>query len=271
MRRRNIQKILLLIVIFMLVFGANQPTKVRAQDHRSITITGAQLAHVLVKSGFTSPLSADPIQLILVNVADEQFTISIYVRRTVPHNLDFIWIKPSLDAGKITCTISKIVANDRIWTQRELTQPNPYFSNLNADTYCNMLLSPFIVGFGPGAVLKSLTLKHDMVFLELGGTLAPEAPIPAFVAECRVSSFSMRTNLRSGPGLEYPVLMVFDAWYYDKFHYHQPLVLDWQGDWLKIDNNGTVGWVWKHYAGGTRECVTSIYNRHDVWEVSDHP
>jgi hypothetical protein len=264
------RKILLFAIIITLFAMFFQPQNAHAEDHRRITITDIQLSNILRAAPFSQSLTADPVNYREIGVIDGRFMIYFRSRQAVrnaPDKFYYIWLKPELHDGRIGCTIDQIRVDGKLLTQKELMQSNPYLSDLNGDSYCNSLLNPFLVGFGPGAVINSISLPSHYFVIDLGGTLAPDAPSPVVVGGCKIYTVSwfFTLNLRSGPGLDYPVLTVIES--FDE----QSPVLDWRGDWLKINFKGTVGWVWKYYVYGTGACLPDYSNSSEAWLRSDAP
>jgi hypothetical protein len=168
------RKILLFAIIITLLAMFHQLPAAHAEDHRTITITGIQMSNVFRAAPFSQPFTTNVIKYREVGVVNGQFRIHINAQKTQqspPTEFYFIWLAPELKNGKISCTITQIQVEGEIFTQKELMQPNPYFSDLNGDIYCNSFLSPFLVGYGADVVIAAMTLKYHVLVLDLVGTL----------------------------------------------------------------------------------------------------
>ncbi|MCC7447418.1 MAG: SH3 domain-containing protein [Anaerolineae bacterium] len=261
------RRVMLFVAAIFFLCMFDHPPILRAEQQRTITITVAHLNYILRQLPLAFPLATDPVHDRFIDIFSGQFRVQITVIK--PNGAwawHYIWIRPQVDNGKITCTITQIMVGGTLFNQRQLQQPNPYISDLNADAYCHALLSPFLVGYGPGVVVKNITLQPRMAHLDLGGALLPDAPNPVVVGGCTVyAMWPAQLNFRRGPGTDYDVISLMPGWWLDK----PAPVLGWQGDWLKIDYRGTVGWVWKYYAIGSEECLPDYRNSSEAWLRSD--
>jgi len=259
---------LLCLAVALLITILQPPQPIHADHQHGPTITVDQLNAVFPRVPFSTPLTSEPIFDRRIDIVNGQFVIFIQVKNKAKTDLKFyyIWLKPQAVNGKVGCTITRIQVEGKLYTQRDLTQPNPYFANTNGDAYCNSFLSPFLVGYGSGAVVNNITLKYRMVMIDLGGTLFPDAPHPIIVAGCSIYGAWDTVNLRSGPGREYAVLTVIIG-----FNENAP-VMDWCGDWLKINYKGMIGWIWKYYAGWYEvTCIPNYHKSSPAWLRSDAP
>jgi hypothetical protein len=262
------RKILLFAIMITLLAMFHQPPTIRAEDHRTITITGVQMSNVFRAAPFSQPFTTEPIKYRELGVVKGQLMIFFTSQQPLRNAVErqyYIWLDPTLHDGKISCTIAQIRVDRKLYTRKDLIQPNPYFSDLNGDVYCNSFLPPFLVGYGPDTRITGMTLKPRMLILDLIGTLSPNAPNPIVVGGCRLIGPSHWLKLRTGPGREYSVIDVIKS--FD----NQALVLDWRGDWLKISYKGTVGWIGKYYARGTGSCIPDYSNSSEAWLRSDAP
>ena len=264
------RNVLLCLAVALLITIFQPPQTIHADHQHGPTITVDQLNAVFRRVPFTSPLTSELLRSQFINIINGQFRISLQVVNTHDPKYStykeyYMWLVPKVRDGKIACTISQIQVEGKLFTQRDLLQPNPYFANLDGTPYCDSFLSPFLVGYGPSAVVNSVTLKNRMVMIELGGTLLPNAPHPIIVAGCSIYASWFDLNLRSGPGREYAVLTVIR-----NFDVGAP-VLDWRGDWLKINYKGTIGWIWKYYAGQEVLCIPNYHKSSAAWLRSDAP
>jgi hypothetical protein len=257
-----------LFITLILLSMFRSPSEILASHQRNLVITETQLSKVFQQNPFSTTLTSEPIRMRTLGVMNGQFRIFLATQKTVSvQNFYYIWMQPQLSNGKITCTVIQIEVTGQVYTQHELLQPNPYFSSLNADNYCNGFLSPFLVGYGSGAVIEKLELKNHTVMIDLGGTVSSDAPPPLVMAGCTAHKgiWWGNLNVRSGPGLNYPIIAVIEDYSIDS------PVLDWNDNWLKINYEGTVGWVWKHFARGGRLCMSDYHRRYDAWERSNTP
>jgi hypothetical protein len=223
-------------------------------------------------------LSGVPLDL-HVSVLYGQFRIEYYIqpqtaKSPFKRSYDYIWITPILNNGQISCTITKIQIGAQIMTAAILKLPNIYLTSIDATPYCDLFLAPFLKGYGINAQIVSLKLQNNMVWLDIGGTIAPDAPPPVVVAQCTVYVstgiyHNTTINLRSGPSYDAPILRTLFSKNYEDV---SGKLISWQGDWVEINIEGQIGWVWKHYAWGGQECSADYFRPYyDAWQLSATP
>ena len=258
------------IVLMLCVLLGWQRHSVYAQQQKTIIITEAQINAVVSRLSDPNQLKiiradGDAIKPYVI-VGNGHFLIFYQLQKTKtarPQLYD-IWLTPRVAGGKISCAITKLQINDQILTAQELGQPNPFVTDLSADAYCNIFLQPFLAGYA-GAQVTEMTLKNNMAFLSLSGELSPDAPPPAVIAGCKVHNHTYdQLSVRSGPDLSYPRLTMFGP-------LDEATLLGWQGDWVKVNFEGTVGWVWKNWVSGGSICQAIMGRPDEVWVRSDHP
>lgn len=260
------------LIMFAMVASICVP--VQANDTKRVYITES---HIYSLIGHT--LQAEQLkilniegvpQMLAIGIDPGQFRVVYYLRKSATERTYItIWIAPRLENGQIFCSITQFQVNGQNFKGDALTKSNPYLHDLDATPYCNLFLTPFLRGYGSGSQVVSLKLQNNMVWLDIGGTIVPDAPPPVVVAQCKVLvgisfAFGGTINLRSAPSLDAPVLeTMFDG--------TEGRLLGWNAGWVKIDQDGQIGWLSKPYAHGGMECLADYFRVTDAWYRSDEP
>src|SRR5258708_2679733 len=183
-------KKLTVILIFMVcITGYISPT--HAAKSVTFIITQQQLDAIIEGLPNLGQLQAikniDGAPLNLgVGILPGRFAISFRTKKTATSRPDFYYIVllPTLQNGKINCTIDRIWLKDKWLTRDDLSKPNPYLTSTNGDAYCTMFLTPFLAGYGPGAMVTQTTLGYTDLTIADSCDLALGSPPLSSVSIC---------------------------------------------------------------------------------------
>lgn len=258
-----------LSVFFILLACFAQPVApTRAAKSLTVIITQAQLDAVIdslpnrARLQLIKNIDGTPQEL-LVAILPGRFAITFRIQQSRSSGPDYYYVVllPTLQNGKITCTVDRIWLKDKWLTRNDLGKPNPYIATTNADATCEMFLSPFLVGYGPGAMIARFSAGYADLTVEIGGNLLPGAPPPAVVAGCEVYWWHSIGYLHSTPDWNSPFLGTVSD---------EARVLAWKHFWLKVEtDSGTVGWVYPEWAIGDARCIGRAGNGNPIWVVLD--
>jgi hypothetical protein len=248
------------LATIVLIFSMQTVSPAYADHEHGPTITDAQISEVFRHMQFSWPLTPDPIKLRSVGIRNGQFRL--YVETEQPagrlRTVYQLWLKPDVSNGKIICTTTQLWIDTKV-----VKPPSAEFAGIEPNSYCNMFLSPFLVGYGQAAVVETIKLETGTIRIGLSGTLAPHPTHPITVGRCH-AYFPDGINIRSGPGLEYSIIQ--------KDHGEPASVLDWNDKWVNIEVNNTIGWVWKYFLIDlTVSCQPDYRNTIPAWLRSDAP
>jgi hypothetical protein len=261
------------LILFALAMSIGVP--VHANDTKRVYITESHIYSLInhtLRPEQLKILNIEGVpQDLAIGIDPGQFRVVYYLLKSATERTYItIWIAPRLDNGQISCSVTQFQVDDQNFKGDALTKPNPYLHDLNATPYCNLFLTPFLVGYGSSSQIVSLKLQNNMVWLDIGGTIAPDAPPPVVVAQCEVTveaSFYAggTVNLRSAPSLDAPIVeTMLDG--------TNGRLLGWNAGWVKIDQDGQIGWFSKRFAYGGMECVADYFRVTTVaWYRSDEP
>ncbi|MEP7284216.1 MAG: SH3 domain-containing protein [Chloroflexota bacterium] len=269
--RHKLPYLTLILIVAVYVIGT-APLTASAATTRRLAITNYHLTATFNRTPFSTSALPGVVEYSNVDI-NPNGQITVYVGTRQPstdkkqtfYNTQII-LQPNLINGQISCPIVKVFIDTRSAARRVI--PPSEYGDLNGNEYCNRMFTPFISSQGENVTVTGLVLDRSIVYVSINGALRDDAPHPVVVAGCRFAFgtgyYSAAYNLRSGSGLQYPVLTVLQP---SDEAYH---VLGWKTHWVKINANGVIGWVTERAGYGVDDtCLAKPPESDTAWQLVD--
>lgn len=244
--KKNLGWLLIASATFAFLLSQNYPVQAGQSYTYTLVITEAQI-NTFADRLFSVANPAEENKHVWVIILEGRFRPIFYA--IDQETIDAYWITPTAHSGKLVCDFSAIQLSGNFLTKQELTRLSA--TEKNANVFCYLLLDPFLEGYGRNAQISSIRLSNHSVYIQLTGAELKNAIPPAVVARCKVADFLMAQNLRTGPGLNYPIITLIPVGEW----------LDYLGQnpgWVKVQYHGAIGWAWKGVLSQTVECYGEL-------------